>query len=52
MRVLLIEDDNILGEAIRDHVAADGHAVDWAHRLSEADEHIKLVAYIVRDPDG
>lgn len=57
MRVLLIEDDNILGEAIRDHVAADGHAVDWARRLSEADEHVKLVAYdlILLDlmlPDG
>ena len=27
MRVLLIEDDAILGEAVRDHVAAGGHAV-------------------------
>lgn len=57
MRVLLIEDDKILGEALHDHVAGDGHAVDWAFRLSDAHEHIKLVAYdlILLDlmlPDG
>ncbi|MBB5042367.1 DNA-binding response OmpR family regulator [Shinella fusca] len=29
MRILLIEDDTILGAAIRDHIAADNHSVDW-----------------------
>jgi two-component system OmpR family response regulator len=37
MRVLLIEDDASLGEAVRDHVAGDGHAVDWVKRLDEAE---------------
>jgi two-component system OmpR family response regulator len=38
MRVLLIEDDPSLGEAVRDHIAADGHAVDWARRLDDAED--------------
>ena len=29
MRVLLIEDDHVLGAAIRDYVLSIGHAVDW-----------------------
>lgn len=33
MRVLSIEDDAALGEAVRDQVAAGGHAMDWASRL-------------------
>ena len=37
MRVLLIEDDAGLGEAVRDHVASDGHAVDWVRRLEDAE---------------
>ena len=36
MRILLIEDDNALGGAVRDHVAANGHAVDWMTRLDDA----------------
>ena len=36
MRILLIEDDNALGSAVRDHIAADGHAVDWMTRLDDA----------------
>ncbi len=36
MRVLLIEDDELLGSAVRDHVIADGHAVDWMRRLDDA----------------
>lgn len=57
MRVLLIEDDKVLGEAVRDHVAADGHAVDWSTTLSEAEDHIAVAAYqlILLDlnlPDG
>lgn len=36
MRILLIEDDHVLGGAVRDHVAADGHGVDWMRRLDDA----------------
>jgi len=37
MRVLLVEDDASLGEAVRDHIASDGHAVDWVKRLDDAE---------------
>ena len=33
MRLLLIEDDELLGEGLRDFLRADGHVVDWARRL-------------------
>ncbi len=36
MRVLLIEDDHVLGAAIRDHIASSGHGVDWVKRADEA----------------
>lgn len=57
MRVLLVEDDVGLGAAVRDHVAADGHTVDWARRLDEAADHVRTAAYdlILLDlllPDG
>ena len=57
MRVLLVEDDPILGSAVRDQVAADGHGVDWAKRLAEADDFARLAHYdlILLDlmlPDG
>jgi len=35
MRLLLIEDDDILGEGLRDFLRADGHGVDWCRRLCE-----------------
>jgi two-component system OmpR family response regulator len=37
MRLLLIEDDDILGEALRDYLCAEGHAVDWFRSLRQAD---------------
>lgn len=57
MRVLLIEDDAVLGSAVRDQIAADGHSVDWAARLDAAGEYLAVVAYdlILLDlmlPDG
>lgn len=57
MRVLLVEDDPGLGAAVRDHVAAEGHTVDWARRLDEAEDHVRTVSYdlILLDlmmPDG
>jgi two-component system, OmpR family, response regulator len=36
MRILLIEDDTVLGAALRDQIAADGHSVDWVARLDAA----------------
>jgi two-component system OmpR family response regulator len=57
MRVLLVEDDAILGQGVRDQIAADGHSVDWAKRISEAEDHIAVAAFelILLDlmlPDG
>lgn len=37
MRLLLIEDDDILGEGLRDYLRAEGHGVDWCRRLLDAD---------------
>ncbi len=57
MRVLLIEDDTVLGAAVRDQIVADGHAVDWASRLDGAAEYLAVAVYdlILLDlmlPDG
>lgn len=57
MRVLLVEDDTGLGAAVRDHVAAEGHTVDWVRRLDEAMEHVQAIPYdlVLLDlmlPDG
>ena len=40
MRILLIEDDHVLGAAIRDHLSAGGHAVDWVQRLDDVLERL------------
>lgn len=57
MRILLIEDDAVLGMAVRDQMAADGHSVDWTRRLDEAGAAILAAAYdlVLLDlmlPDG
>jgi two-component system OmpR family response regulator len=36
MRLLLIEDDTVLGSAVRDQIAGDGQSVDWVTRLDAA----------------
>lgn len=36
MRLLLLEDDAILGEGLRDFLRAEGHRVDWVTRLLDA----------------
>lgn len=36
MRILPIEDDTVLGAAVRDQIAGDGHSVDWVQRLDAA----------------
>lgn len=57
MRILLIEDDNTLGTAVHDQLAADGHSVDWVQRLDTADSALAVATYdlILLDlmlPDG
>ena len=37
MRLLLIEDDDILGEGLRDYLRSEGHTVDWFRDLQHAD---------------
>ena len=39
MRLLLIEDDELLGEGLRDFLRADGHTVDWARSLADVDAY-------------
>ena len=36
MRLLLLEDDPILGEGLRDLLRVEGHSVDWFQRLGDA----------------
>jgi two-component system response regulator QseB len=31
LRILLVEDDDLLGEAVRDGLRQEGHVVDWVH---------------------
>lgn len=57
MRILLIEDDTVLGAAVHDQIAADGHSSDWVQRLDAAGEHLASAPYdlILLDlmlPDG
>jgi two-component system OmpR family response regulator len=57
MRILLIEDDTVLGAAVRDQIAGDGQSVDWVTRLDAAGDAMTAVAYdlILLDlmlPDG
>ncbi len=57
MRILLIEDDEILGAAVRDQIVAEGHSADWVARLDAARLHLRSVAYdlVLLDlmlPDG
>src|SRR3954447_11814599 len=57
MRVLLVEDDTILGAAVCDQIRADGHSVDWVTRLDAAGDYLASASYdlILLDlmlPDG
>ena len=57
MRILLVEDDPLIGSAVRDHIVAAGHAVDWAATLDEAAAHARVAEFglIILDlamPDG
>ena len=39
MRLLLIEDDELLGGGLCDFLRADGHAVEWARRLGDIEAY-------------
>jgi len=57
MRVLLVEDALGLGEAVREQIADDGHAVDWVQCLDHARNSVRTTPYdlILLDlmlPDG
>ncbi|MCP3969530.1 MAG: response regulator transcription factor [Rhodobacteraceae bacterium] len=57
MRVLLVEDDHVLGSAIQAHIDHQGHGVDWVQRLDDATEACATQSYglILLDlglPDG
>ena len=57
MRILLIEDDTVLGAAVRDQIAGDGHSADWVTRLDAAGDAMAVASYdlILLDlmlPDG
>ena len=57
MRILLIEDEPLLGEAVQEHIAAAGHAVDRVTRIDEARGALQAVDYalVLLDlhlPDG
>jgi two-component system, OmpR family, response regulator len=57
LRVLLVEDDATLGEAVRDHVASTDHAVDWMKTIDAASSALSTTSYglillDLRLPDG
>lgn len=57
MRILLIEDEALLGEAVLTHLSRKGHAVDWMQRLGDAEAALSAVDYglVLLDlqlPDG
>jgi len=57
MRILLIEDDTVLGAAVRDQIAGDRHSVDWVTRLDAAGDAMAGASYdlVLLDlmlPDG
>ncbi len=41
MRLLLVEDNEDLGDALGRHFRADGHAVDWARTAPEAADYLR-----------
>jgi len=56
MRLLLLEDDLLLGEGLRDYLRAEGHVVEWCRRLDEAralqDEPFDAMLVDWQLPDG
>lgn len=57
MRVLLVEDDPTIGNAVQDHLCAEGWSVDWSMTLESARSAVAIEAHDVilldlRLPDG
>lgn len=56
MRLLLLEDDSLLGEGLRDFLRAEGHVVEWCTTLSAAhgleDEPFDALLVDWQLPDG
>lgn len=57
MRILLIEDEVLLGQAVKDHLQAQGNAADWVTELEDAASVVRTTNYdiILLDlnlPDG
>ena len=57
MRILLVEDAVSLGQAVREQISDDGHAVDWVQRLDQAELSLRSTTYdlVLLDlglPDG
>ncbi|MBL0421676.1 response regulator transcription factor [Ramlibacter sp. AW1] len=56
MRLLLLEDDDILGEGLRDFLRSEGHRVDWccdlAHTQALRDEPLDALLVDWQLPDG
>lgn len=57
MRILLVEDDAVLGAAVHDQITSDGHSSDRVTRLDAAADHLRAAPYdlVLLDlmlPDG
>jgi protein tyrosine/serine phosphatase len=52
VRILLVEDDAILGNALRDHVVAQGWDIDWVGDIQAATQSMDTTSYslILLDP--
>jgi len=56
-RFLRVEDNGDLGRSVRKRLSLDGHAVDWARSIADAEDHLAIAVYdlILLDimlPDG
>ena len=45
MRVLLVEDEPDLGQAVQEHLASQGYAVDWTTGIGDADAALATMEY-------
>jgi two-component system OmpR family response regulator len=45
VRILLVEDDDLIGEAVRDHINIAGYATDWVHTMADAEAASTSVEY-------